>query len=213
MITYFIFSNDLILANNLSNAILKSNSNAQAIGISKTLSKSSIHSCNTLLPHVIIATKSMHKKLLDKLHFNYYSIIIPQNEGLVTLPITNKVKKLTRDIKFSQKLDSNNFKKYTIAKLEKSKFNVALSGTQYLLDCIMYIYTNPYYNLNRTTMKNLYWLIAHKYSINTDIVIWNIRTAINEMCKYTTQKYRTDLYGLDYGITTLHIIKAFIISN
>ena len=77
----------------------------------------------------------------------------------------------------------------------------------------MYIYANPYYNLNRTTMKNLYWLIAHKYSINTDIVIWNIRTAINEMCKYTTQKYRTDLYGLDYGITTLHIIKAFIISN
>lgn len=213
MITYFIFSTDLILANNLSNTILKSNNNAKPVGINRMISKSSINSCNTLSPNVIIATKSVHKKLSKVLTFDYYSIIIPQNNTSVIISITNKVKKLTNNTKFSKRLDFYNFKKYTINELEKSQFNISLSGTRYLLDCIMYIYANPYYNLNKATLKRLYCLIAHKYGISTDIVIWNIRTAINEMCKYTTRKYRTDLYGSDYGITVLQIVKAFAPSN
>lgn len=213
MITYFIFSTDLILANGLSDAILKSNNNAKPVGISRMISKSSISSCNTLSPNVIIATKSAHKKLSKVLTFDYYSIIIPQNSSSVTLSITNKVKKLTNDTKFSKRLDFYNFKRYTINELEKSQFNISLSGTRYLLDCIMYIYSNPYYNLNRATLKEFYLLIAHKYSISTDIVVWNMRTAINEMCKYTTRKYRTELYGADYGITALQIVKAFAPSN
>lgn len=213
MITYFIFNTNLILANNLSYAILDSNNNVKSVGISRTLSKSSIQDCQNLSPHLIIATKSVHKKLSNMLDFNYYSIIIPQNEALVTLPIINKVKKLTRDTIFSEKMDLYNFKKCTISKLEKSKFNTSLTGTQYLLDCIMYIYKNPYYNLNKHTLKYLYLNIANKYKISTDIVIWNIRTAINEMCKYTTRKYRTEMYGSDYGISTLQILKTFAPSN
>lgn len=209
MITFFIIYDNLEYAKHLANTIIKSNKNAQLTGLDSYLSEDSIKHCNNSLPHLIISTKELHEKISKILKFDYYSIIIPQMTPLITLEISKQVKKLTNELKFSQKLDFLNFKRYTIYKLEKSKFNISLSGTQYLIDCIMYLHTNPQYNLKKTTIKDFYSLIAKKYDISTDMVNWNIHTAIKDMYKYTTNKFRIETYGKDYGITAYQIIKMY----
>lgn len=209
MITFFIIYDNLNDAKYLANTIIKSNKNAKLVGLDSCLSKNSIKHCNNTLPHVIISTKELHEKISKIFKFDYYSIIIPQIDYLVTTEISKQIKKLTNEIKFFQKLDFFNFKRYTIGNLEKSNFNISLSGTQYLLDCIMYLHTNPHYNFKKMTIKDFYSLIAIKYQINTDIVIWNIHTAIKDMYKYTTNEYRLKTYGKEYGITISQIVEMY----
>lgn len=210
MIKYFIFYDDLSYANLLSDMILKSNNNVKLVGLAKKLSKSNINNCQDMSPHVIISTKDLHKKLSKTLDFYHYTIIIPQNSQLVTMQILNKIKKLTATTKYSLKLDFYNFRKSIIYKLENLNFNLALSGTQYLIECLMYIHQYPNFKINRPSLKHLFLLVANKYNITTDIVVWNIHTAITDMCKYTTSEFRKSTYGKDYGITAAQIISYFI---
>lgn len=208
MVTFFIFYDDLKYATFLSNSISASNSNMQLIGIDEKISENSLAICNQILPHIIIATNMTHKELTQKLNFNYTAINISQKLPIVTQKICNQVNKFANDSSYYRKFDLYNFKKYAYVELQKNMFNPALTGTQYLLDCIVSFRENPIYNLNKVNIKNLYAPIARKYGTNIETVSWNIHSSISDMCKATTSDFRLYLYGVD-EVTPHMLVEMF----
>lgn len=208
MVTIFIFYFDLKSLTPFLNDIFQSN-NIKLIGFDETLSKSSIEFCNKNFPHIIIADKQTHKKLYKLLDFNYIAITIPQNLQFSTVKISNQINKFIYDSKYSHKLELLNFRKHIYSELQKSKFNTNLCGTQYLLDCIVYVHENPYHNLNNSNIKKFFNPIAQKYNTNVNSINWNIHTAIEDMCKSTSNEFRKNVYGTNFAITPQTIIRVF----
>lgn len=208
MITVFMFYENLEYLINLSNKFAALRLNIRLLGLDQYLSPISIHFCQSHKPNIIICGTSYNSTLEKLLNYKYYSLNIPNESQTTTTLILNQLNKLSLDTRYSHKLNMFNFKKAIYNELILLKFNPNLCGTKYLVDCIVLARENPYSQLNNLDFKKYFNKLALKYNTNTQTIIWNIRTAIDDMYKATNSSFRKDKFGNASYITYQSIINS-----
>ncbi len=208
MITVFMFYENLEYLINLSNKFAALHLNIRLLGLDQYLSPISIRFCQSHKPNIIICGTSYNSTLEKLLNYKYYSLNIPNESQTTTTLILNQLNKLSLDTRYSHKLNMFNFKKAIYNELILLKFNPNLCGTKYLVDCIVLARENPYSQLNNLDFKKYFNKLALKYNTNTQTIIWNIRTAIDDMYKATNSSFRKDKFGNASYITYQSIINS-----
>lgn len=208
MITVFMFYENLEYLINLSNKFAALRLNIRLLGLDQYLSPISIRFCQSHKPNIIICGTSYNSTLEKLLNYKYYSLNIPNESQTTTTLILNQLNKLSLDTRYSHKLNMFNFKKTIYNELILLKFNPNLCGTKYLVDCIVLARENPYSQLNNLDFKKYFNKLALKYNTNTQTIIWNIRTAIDDMYKATNSSFRKDKFGNASYITYQSIINS-----
>lgn len=208
MITVFMFYENLEYLINLSNKFTALRLNIRLLGLDQYLSPISIRFCQSHKPNIIICGTSYNSTLEKLLNYKYYSLNIPNESQTTTTLILNQLNKLSLDTRYSHKLNMFNFKKTIYNELILLKFNPNLCGTKYLIDCIVLARENPYSQLNNLDFKKYFNKLALKYNTNTKTIIWNIRTAIDDMYKATNSNFRKDKFGNASYITYQSIINS-----
>ena len=208
MITVFMFYENLEYLINLSNKFIALHLNIRLLGLDQYLSPISIRFCQSHKPNIIICGTSYNSTLEKLLNYKYYSLNIPNESQTTTTLILNQLNKLSLDTRYSHKLNMFNFKKTIYNELILLKFNPNLCGTKYLIDCIVLARENPYSQLNNLDFKKYFNKLALKYNTNTKTIIWNIRTAIDDMYKATNSNFRKDKFGNASYITYQSIINS-----
>ncbi len=206
MITCFICCNNSEYLLKLTNSVISSNPGIKLTGFSNKLSEQCLNYCNETKPNIIIATNDFHVFLQNWLTFDYLKINISQTNDLTTKKICNTIKKFIQDSTYSHKLNISNFRKEIYNKLQNLGFNFSLCGTQYLLDYIIYLRTYP---SSKPSYENILNAIAEKHNTNIQTIHWNIHTSIDEMCKYTSENFRKNVYGTPSNININSILKVF----
>lgn len=208
MITVFMFYENLEYLINLSNKFAALRLNIRLLGLDQYLSPISIRFCQSHKPNIIICGTSYNSTLEKLLNYKYYSLNIPNESQTTTTLILNQLNKLSLDTRYSHKLNMFNFKKTIYNELILLKFNPNLCGTKYLVDCIVLARENPYSQLNNLDFKKYFNKLALKYNTNTQTIIWNIRTAIDDMYKATNSSFRKNKFGNASYITYQSIINS-----
>lgn len=208
MITVFMFYENLEYLINLSNKFTTQHLNVRLLGLDQYPSPISIRFCQSHKPNIIICGTTYNKTLEKLLNYKYYSLNIPNESKTTMMLILNQLNTLSLDTRYSHKLNMFNFKKAIYNELISLKFNPNLCGTRYLVDCIVLARENPYSQLNNLEFRKYFNKLALKYNTNTQTIIWNIRTAINEMYKATTSSFRKLYFGNASYITYQTIINS-----
>ena len=208
MITVFMFYENLEYLINLSNKFVALHLNIRLLGLDQYLSPISIRFCQSHKPNIIICGTSYNSRLEKLLNYKYYSLNIPNESQTTTTLILNQLNKLSLDTRYSHKLDMFNFKKAIYNEQNLLKFNPNIYGTKYIVDCIVLDHENPYSQLNNLDFKRYFNKLALKYNTNAQTIIWNIRTAIDDMYKATNSNFRKDKFGNASYITYQSIINS-----
>ena len=208
MIKIFIVYENPQIAAQLSIKLLHSNISAKIIGFTNRITKSSIDYCNSNAPNVIISKKNNQELLKKHLTFEYIHLeILDDSESSIDKAF-NQLYLLSRDTKYTHKLNVINFKKQMFNNLIDLKFNPNLCGTKYLLDCIVCIKENPYSQVTNFSIMKYLKNIAMKYGTSLDAIIWNLRTTIEDMVKYTNSDFRKNIYGTEDNINYQTVISS-----
>lgn len=208
MITVFMFYENIEYLINLSNKIIAQHLNIRLLGLEQKITIKKVEFCEAHKPNVIICGKSFNNILESSLTFKHYTIKIQKESQDETTLILNQLKRLSEDTAYSHKLNMFNFKKGIYSELLSLKFNPNLCGTSYLTDCIVFAHENPYSQLNNQVFKDYFNKLAVKYNTTPQMIVWDIRTAIEDMYKETNSDFRKSNFGNATYITYQTIIKS-----
>ena len=182
--------------------------NIKFVGFIQDVDEFSNKFCYNQKPNVIISTKADDDKLKEKLKLSYLHIPIYDIGTYPISLINSQLRKISSNTVYTQKLDAFNLYKAEFYTLIKLKFNPYLSGTIYLLDCILVLKQNPYSRVTYKVIKNHTRFIAYKYGIPIRNMIDDMRESIEEMYTRTSSTFRKKVYGTNAYIDYPEIVKS-----
>lgn len=159
-------------------------------------------------PNIIISTNSDDQKLKEKLKLLYIHIPLYE-EGTYPISLLNEqLKRISLNTVYTQKIIASTTYMSELHILINLKFNPYLSGTIFLLDCILALKQNPYSRVTYKFIKNHTKYISYKYCIPIRNIIDDMRESIEEMHNHTSSTFRKKIYGTNAYIDYPEIVKS-----
>jgi hypothetical protein len=208
MVKIFIFCSNLNFISSISQIIIEKKINANVIGIQNYISKDGLQLCRNSKPHLIICEQRDYKKIKKILKEDFIWLIFSNESNTSKTTVLNQIETISKDTKYTHKIEISNYRRQYFNKLVNLNFNPNLIGTLYILDCIVCIKENPYSPSTHLRLTKYLKIIARKYNTPINQVIWNIRSAIEEMYKNTNREFRNKLYGSDCYISFSRLLKT-----
>ena len=210
MVTVFIICDNSTYQKHLFKKICESQINVQIVGLESKITIYTLKNCILSTPDVIISKKGDQTIFRKYLKFAYIPVTIYDQDITLekTTRIINQLKKLSLNTMYSHKETVSNYKKKAHQKIVQLKFNPHLSGTCYLLDCIVSLQESPYSSVTYNAITKQIAKVAKKYNTTSESVISDIRATIEEMYKCTSSDFRKKIYGTATYINYPTLIKA-----